>query len=81
MPSFLQEGVETRGDECNPVGWILSPVEVPCNYFWTTFIIHTFPKMKNYREVNNMWKQYFDTNYSISDVGEVRNDKTNKLLS
>lgn len=28
-----------------------------------------------------MWKQYFNTNYSISDMGEVRNDKTNKLLS
>lgn len=28
-----------------------------------------------------MWKKYFNTNYSISDDGLVRNDLTNRLLS
>lgn len=28
-----------------------------------------------------MWKKYLDTNYSISDTGEIRNDKTGKLLA
>ena len=28
-----------------------------------------------------MWKQYLDTYYSISNDGQVRNDKTNKILS
>lgn len=28
-----------------------------------------------------MWKQYLDTHYSISNDGQVRNDKTNKILS
>ena len=27
------------------------------------------------------WKQIRDTNYSISNKGDVRNDKTNKILS
>lgn len=27
-----------------------------------------------------MWKKYLDTNYSISDDGQVRNDLTNKIL-
>lgn len=28
-----------------------------------------------------MWKQYLNTHYSISNDGQVRNDKTNKILS
>lgn len=28
-----------------------------------------------------MWKQYLNTNYSVSDDGQVRNDKTNRILS
>lgn len=28
-----------------------------------------------------MWKQYLNTNYSVSDDGQVKNNKTNKILS
>lgn len=31
--------------------------------------------------VNKMWKQYKDTNYSISTNGEVKNNLTGKILS
>lgn len=33
-----EEGVETKGDECSPVGWILSPFEAHDNYFWTKIL-------------------------------------------
>ena len=30
--SQLRERVETKADECKPVGWILSPIEAPRNH-------------------------------------------------
>jgi hypothetical protein len=30
---IFKKGVETMGDECNPVDWILSPIQAHSNYF------------------------------------------------
>lgn len=38
-----EEGVETKGDECSPVGWILSPFQAHRNYlkiFGQNYLIH-----------------------------------------
>jgi hypothetical protein len=39
-----REGVETMGDECSPVGWILSPFGARRNY-WTFLFTCFIPKM------------------------------------
>ena len=37
--SQSRERVETKADECNPVGWILSPIEAPRNHNIVPIII------------------------------------------